>query len=378
MEKMQIIAIVLMGLLTVKLLLLPIRATGRESLGRARWLSAACTALLVLHFVVQFKLQLRDTGHVAQALLLNLATFIPCSALLSVAILYLLRHEYITKLDRFIGIPTWIGAMALLGFGLSDGSTPIIDESVQLKWCEAGAGCLYAAMQFYYFIRHMHELRALRQALANYYDRESDGMLGWMHTGIVLLALIALMVPPLIFTNGWWLAVFGVTIFLGIFYLVDNFCLYVVSSASKKVREAEQNAFDVETEEAGEEKNKVEAPTTNISDDVMEKVELATTRWIMQGGYRHNGIKMPNAAEEMGVLRYQLSQWLHYKGLRYTDWITDLRIEEAKRVLKAHDWNNESVAQHCGFNDRSYFQSVFKKKTGMTPSEYLQEQQTTT
>ncbi|MCR4810464.1 MAG: helix-turn-helix domain-containing protein [Prevotella sp.] len=53
--------------------------------------------------------------------------------------------------------------------------------------------------------------------------------------------------------------------------------------------------------------------------------------------------------------------------------MTDLRVSEAKRILKEHpDWSNETVAIHCGFNDRSYFQTIFKKSTGMTPAEFIQ------
>ena len=51
--------------------------------------------------------------------------------------------------------------------------------------------------------------------------------------------------------------------------------------------------------------------------------------------------------------------------------MNDLRIEEAKRIIKAHpEWNNEAVADYCGFSDRTYFQRKFKEQTGMTPLIY--------
>lgn len=46
-----------------------------------------------------------------------------------------------------------------------------------------------------------------------------------------------------------------------------------------------------------------------------------------------------------------------------------LRVEQAKRMLSS----GRSIAETseaCGFNDYFYFLKVFKKKTGMTPSEY--------
>ena len=58
----------------------------------------------------------------------------------------------------------------------------------------------------------------------------------------------------------------------------------------------------------------------------------------------------------------------------YTDAKQDplyLRIEEAKRQLKKHpEWSNDTIAEHCGFSSRNYFQTIFKKQTGVSPSEF--------
>ena len=45
-------------------------------------------------------------------------------------------------------------------------------------------------------------------------------------------------------------------------------------------------------------------------------------------------------------------------------------------MMQQHpDWSNETVAQQCGFSTRNYFQEVFKKQEGMTPSRYQQNLQ---
>ena len=81
---------------------------------------------------------------------------------------------------------------------------------------------------------------------------------------------------------------------------------------------------------------------------------------------------MPSVAAEIGIPQYQLSAWLKQQNYKYSEWMTSLRIDEAKQVLKEHpDWSNESVAEHCGFSDRTYFQKKFKEKTGMTPADYV-------
>ena len=84
---------------------------------------------------------------------------------------------------------------------------------------------------------------------------------------------------------------------------------------------------------------------------------------------------MPAAAEAIGVPRYQLSAWLHTEPDRtYASWMTALRLAEAQRVMRAHpEWSNETVAQYCGFADRTYFQRIFKKHLGMTPAQFLEQ-----
>ena len=94
-------------------------------------------------------------------------------------------------------------------------------------------------------------------------------------------------------------------------------------------------------------------------------------KWIDEGGYRKNGLTMLAAAEEIGIPRCHLSAWLKQHDLTYSAWMTTLRIDEAKRILLAHPkWNNEAVAQYCGFSDRTYFQKKFKEKTGVSPSDF--------
>ncbi len=102
-------------------------------------------------------------------------------------------------------------------------------------------------------------------------------------------------------------------------------------------------------------------------------MEHAVEEWIEKGGYLKNGITMPNVADELHIPRYQLSAWLKQQGMTYSTWMTNLRIDEAKRVITAHpDWNNEAIANHCGFSDRTYFQKKFKEKTGLSPSDYIE------
>lgn len=57
-------------------------------------------------------------------------------------------------------------------------------------------------------------------------------------------------------------------------------------------------------------------------------------------------------------------------GLTFTQYLTALRIGKAKELLEATEMRSSQIAQEVGYNDSHYFSYLFKKNTGLTPSEY--------
>ena len=53
-----------------------------------------------------------------------------------------------------------------------------------------------------------------------------------------------------------------------------------------------------------------------------------------------------------------------------TQYLTGLRIGKARELLEATDIRSSQIAQEVGYNDAHYFSYLFKKNTGLTPSEY--------
>ena len=51
-------------------------------------------------------------------------------------------------------------------------------------------------------------------------------------------------------------------------------------------------------------------------------------------------------------------------------YITECRIEEAKRLLLKSDVDLKYLYSAVGFNDYNYFFVIFKKNVGCTPTEY--------
>ena len=368
-QMMQFTAVVLMALLTVKLLFLRERRIKSRPARQARWLMVGGTALLALHFALQLKTGLRLQG-VTQSVMLNLAMLIPASYLFARAVLMLQRRGKLSLADQWTGPAVWMVTVAMLAVAALTDGQPLLSDTLELRMAEKAGAVLYMLMQGYYTWRHSSSLVAMRHALSDYYDRDTDGMLRWMQYSIVGLMLLALLVPVAIFGSGPGMLTVAFAVYFFLFYLVDSFCFYLTSPAPERMQAAEQNAAEVE-EELKSLRIEVLKSAPVLSPEMMSEVETAVEAWKARGGYRQTGLLQPLAAQDIGITRYRLTAWLHQRGMKYTEWIAQLRVEEAKRTIKAHpDWGNDAVAQHCGFTDRTVLQRTFKRMEGITPQKY--------
>ena len=376
-QMMQFTAVVLMLLLTIKLLFLRGWRNVGSNARQARRLMAGGTMLLALHFAIQLNTGLRLMG-ITQSVMLNLAMLIPASHLFARAILLLQRRGQLSLADRWTGPAVWTVTMAMLAVAALTDGQPLLSDTLKLRLAERAGAVLYMLMQGYYTWRHSVSLVAMHRALHDYYDRDTDGMLRWMQYSIVGLMLLALMVPVAIFSSGPGMLAVAFAVYFLMFYLVDSFCFYLTSPAPERMQAAEQNAAEVEEELKSLNNEKQTdagaADAAVLSPEVMSEVEQAVEAWKARGGYCQTGLLQPIAAQAIGISRYRLTTWLHQQGLKYTEWIAQLRVEEAKRIIAAHpDWSNDAVAQHCGFTDRTVLQRTFKRIEGITPQKYLED-----
>ncbi len=363
MREMQFAAIVMMVMMCSALvLMMPERVKRDKVINRSRWLMVGALALIGAQFVVQYVMELRTMG-VTQAVLANLAFFIPASSLMNLTILNLQRQGRLTRFERWAWTVVTVVVIAALAIAVATDGNPLEQLSHRVLWTEIIVSCIYAVMQTYYCFLQFRELERMKAVIEDYYDRERRELTQWMKHAVGINGLLAVIVPLLIFGPNIVIVIFSLTFFWGIFMMWFCFVRYFTSNDMKRVREAEDNAR--------EETTKAEY-VSSFSDDDKARIGQAVERWLASGGHLKAGITSPIAADAMNVPRYQLTAWVKASGHNsFTRWITTLRIDEAKRVLHEHrDWTNEAVADHCGFS-RAYFQKIFKQETGLAPSEFV-------
>lgn len=87
--------------------------------------------------------------------------------------------------------------------------------------------------------------------------------------------------------------------------------------------------------------------------------------------YNDQDICLHSVAEEVNVSPNHFSAVFSQEcGFSFIEYLTGVRIEVAKKLLKTSDLKALDIAYEVGFNDPHYFSFIFKKITGLTPKEY--------
>jgi len=87
--------------------------------------------------------------------------------------------------------------------------------------------------------------------------------------------------------------------------------------------------------------------------------------------YNDVDISLTKVAGEVFVSTWHLSRVLKQETEKnFNDILNEIRIDEAKKILKSDTLKIYEVAEICGFSDTTYFNKLFKKMCGCTPLEY--------
>jgi transcriptional regulator GlxA family with amidase domain len=83
------------------------------------------------------------------------------------------------------------------------------------------------------------------------------------------------------------------------------------------------------------------------------------------------GFRLSELADSLAVSERTLNRrFKQAVGLAPLAYLQNLRIEVAKQLLESRPIGLETVSQRVGYGDLSTFRQLFKRKTGLSPSEY--------
>ena len=113
----------------------------------------------------------------------------------------------------------------------------------------------------------------------------------------------------------------------------------------------------------------------NISFKHTPKTSFATRAMkYIEKNLSYSDLTNASIADFLGIsevyLRKQFSSLFNTSPKQY---IIDMRIQKAKQLLTDTPCSVTDIAEQCGFSSLYHFCRVFKKRTGITPTQYAQE-----
>ena len=87
-------------------------------------------------------------------------------------------------------------------------------------------------------------------------------------------------------------------------------------------------------------------------------------------------ITLQSLSEIVHLSKYYLAHaYKEYRGISPINYLTQIRINEAKHLLETTDFSVAKIADFTGFSSASYFSQIFHKETGITPNQYRKNAQ---
>ncbi|WP_123041478.1 response regulator [Cohnella candidum] len=97
-------------------------------------------------------------------------------------------------------------------------------------------------------------------------------------------------------------------------------------------------------------------------------------RQLIDDRFRDSSLSVAQIAQVLCITPNYLSRIFHQKtGTTCVEYITDCRLEEAKRLLRRSELKNYEIAEKVGYANPHYFSFMFKKNVGCSPSEFREK-----
>lgn len=155
--------------------------------------------------------------------------------------------------------------------------------------------------------------------------------------------------------------------FIGVVPLMATVAIYVSGYMALRQREIPAEILDVARQP------KMQRP---VNTDPKAEQYIRQLQNLMESEklFLDNQLTLKKLADRLGIPAYQLSQLINDRlNQNFFDFINSYRVNEAKRLLTDEEksiYTVLAIGYESGFNSKSSFNSVFKKMTGVTPSDY--------
>lgn len=329
---------------------------------RSRRIMGIAILVLAANYSVHLFYGIRFVN-VKAAISMNLSTYFLSYWLFSSALTALLDRFYLTA-SRFVAhIARWILFTILSGIILlvfPENNTQKIGLLIMASW-----------LFIYGIILAYRLIKTYRRAVKLFDDTHSDHIAAYIHW-------------LSIFT--YWAVIYGISCGL-LTFLPDKYIyLWVISSIPFYIYLFcsymnyqifyEQVENILETEISSEPIEPQETEQAAVIPSCYAEIEKNLSTWIDSKGYLTPGLTIRELSDTLHTNRTYLSAYIKSTyHISFRDWITGLRLEYAKQMLREHqELTVAGISEMSGFLSQSYFMKIFKEQEGCSPARWRKKQ----
>lgn len=331
---------------------------------RSRQIMGIAMLLLSANYSVHFFFGIRFKN-ADSAILMNMSTYFLCYSLFSSALIMLLDRFYITKRRVWTHIILWIIFSTLSGvvlFLLPSGIMQKISLFALAAWL----------VVFGVVLAH-RVIIAYRRAIRIFNETQADDIgayIEWLSIFTYWALIFGVGCGLLTFLPDEYVFIWilsSIPFYSYLFYSYLNYLLFyeqVENAFEQDIQSEEELLTNSETEHEIVSEKEVPKSYTEF----IERVD----NWIKTDGYVQQGLTIKELSEILYTNRTYLSAYIKttYK-MTFREWITSLRLEYAKNILKEHpEINIQKLAESSGFLSQSNFIKLFSEKEGCTPAKW--------
>lgn len=331
---------------------------------RSRQIMGIAMLLLSANYSVHFFFGIRFKN-ADSAILMNMSTYFLCYSLFSSALIMLLDRFYITKRRVWTHIILWIIFSTLSGVVLF-----LLPSGIMQKF---SLFALAAWLVVFGVVLARRVIIAYRRAIRIFNETQADDIgayIEWLSIFTYWALIFGVGCGLLTFLPDEYVFIWilsSIPFYSYLFYSYQNYLLFyeqVENAFEQDIQSEEELLTNSETEHEIVSEKEVPKSYTEF----IERVD----NWIKTDGYVKQGLTIKELSEILYTNRTYLSAYIKttYK-MTFREWITSLRLEYAKNILKEHpEINIQKLAESSGFLSQSNFIKLFSEKEGCTPAKW--------
>ena len=331
---------------------------------RSRQIMGIAMLLLSANYSVHFFFGIRFKN-ADSAILMNMSTYFLCYSLFSSALIMLLDRFYITKRRVWTHIILWIIFSTLSGVVLF-----LLPSGIMQK---ISLFALAAWLVVFGVVLARRVIIAYRRAIRIFNETQADDIgayIEWLSIFTYWALIFGVGCGLLTFLPDKYVFIWilsSIPFYSYLFYSYQNYLLFyeqVENAFEQDIQSEEELLTNSETEHEIVSEKEVPKSYTEF----IERVD----NWIKTDGYVQQGLTIKELSEILYTNRTYLSAYIKttYK-MTFREWITSLRLEYAKNILKEHpEINIQKLAESSGFLSQSNFIKLFSEKEGCTPAKW--------